>query len=60
MSVEQDAARWRYVREELAQAMDARMDGTFVWRFRSPRGRGATIDEVIDNLIEGLQCEKGC
>jgi hypothetical protein len=51
MSVEQDAARWRYVCDELVQGMDFRMDGTCIWRFRSPLGRGATIEEVIDRLI---------
>ena len=46
-----DAERWAYIRDELSQAMDPRMDGTFVWRVRSPRGRAATFTQAIDNLI---------
>ena len=47
-----DVQRWKFVCEQLAQAMDPRMDGTFVWRVRSPRGRAATFEQVIDQMMQ--------
>ena len=53
MSVEEtiDAKRYRFIRDALVQGMDPRMDGTMIFRIRTPQGRGHSIDEVIDNLI---------
>lgn len=47
-----DAARWRYVRDNLSQAMSLRMDGTAVFHFRSPHERGKSVEEVIDQRIK--------
>lgn len=47
-----DAFRWRFVRGELAQSMSPHMDGTFVWRVRSPRGRAATFEQAIDQMMK--------
>lgn len=48
--LENDAARWTYVRNTLAQAIDPHMDGTSAFRFRSPQGRAGNITELIDRL----------
>jgi hypothetical protein len=50
-----DATCWRYVRDNLVEPFDLRMDGTSIFRLRLPRGRGRTIDEVIRNLIADQQ-----
>lgn len=47
-----DAARWRFVRDNLAQASDLKMDGLSRFYFRHPKGRARTIDELIDSKIE--------
>lgn len=46
--LEADAARWAYVRDTLSQGMDFRIDGTMIFRLRSPQGRALTITEIID------------
>ena len=46
--------RYEFIRDILVQGMDPRMDGTMIFRVRTPRGRGRTFDEVIDNLIKGI------
>ncbi len=48
----QDAARWRYTRDTLTKGMGLKMDGLQRFVFLQPKGRGRTIDEVIDKLIE--------
>lgn len=54
IALKTDAERYRFIRDVLAQAMDPRMDSTFIYRVRSPQGRGRNFDEVIDNLMRGL------
>ena len=52
-SIQADARRWQYVRDNLAQSHSVKMDGQHSWRFRSLFGAtGPTIDEAVDNAIE--------
>lgn len=46
-----DAFRYKFIKEELAQGMDYRMDGTMIFRVRSLHGRAHNFDEAVDNLI---------
>lgn len=50
-----DAKRWRYVRDNLTQAMSLHMDATAVFHFRSPHERGKSVEEVIDQRIEAAE-----
>lgn len=45
-----DAERYAYIKALLAQSTSLHMDGTRQFRLNSPRGRGRSFDEVIDNL----------
>lgn len=54
IALKTDADRYRFIRDVSAQGMDPRMDGTFLHRVRSPRGRGRNFNEVIDNLMQEL------
>lgn len=47
----EDAARWRYVRDNLVRGHSLHMDGTYIYHFGMLNGRGHSVDEVIDNLI---------
>lgn len=49
-----ESNRYRFIRDVLVQCMDPRMDGTFVFRVRSPHGRARTFDEVVDNMMKEL------
>ena len=54
--LEADAARWRYVRDNLAQMHSPKMDGQHSYRFNSLHGfRGNSVEEAIDKAIEHSQ-----
>ena len=46
-----DAARYRFIRDNLAQVHSPKMSGHKSYRFRAPRGEGHSLDEVVDRLI---------
>lgn len=45
-----DADRWAYVRDNLTRT-EPKMNGQHYFFLRNPRGRGRSLEEVIDNLI---------
>lgn len=51
-SLREDAARWKFVRDNLAQSRSSRMDGQDFWHFRAPYERGASIEEAVDREMK--------
>jgi hypothetical protein len=54
-----DAARYRYIRDNLAQMHSPQMDGEHGWRIRNIGGwwrlTGPTLDAAIDRMIKKLE-----
>jgi hypothetical protein len=56
LTLQSDAERWRYVRDELSQMHSPHMGGEHSYRFRTLRTRGPSIDIAVDKAIqEGKQ-----
>lgn len=47
-NLERDAARYRYIRDVLAQMRSPKMNGQHSWHVRSIYGTGQTFDAAID------------
>jgi hypothetical protein len=50
-TAERDAARYRFIRDELARRLSLHMDATAAWRVQSPPGRHPTFDAAIDSMM---------
>jgi hypothetical protein len=50
-TAERDAARYRFIRDELARRLSLHMDATAAWRVQSPPGRHPTFDAAIDAMM---------
>ena len=55
---EQDARRYRYIRDALAQMHSPKMNGEHSWRVGFLRSRGSTFDIAIDRAIEERENER--